>query len=257
MINDMARSIIFLTTPTSGTGSMFRTLRAIAGDKYQRVGWLEALFDAGRIQDAVHEVPPTQDSLILHRAPHFFNPTMRLLDYRFILNARDPRDMVCNQYHWQFVHDVQNETPEQTIARRDRVSREGIDAFALRFDNSPYLKGFFNAARRIAPPDRIFVGYAMYCLHFDDVVARMAEFLEVQPRSWTRKQRARIERERVENLETNPAWIGQHWAGTDTAPGRHRRELQPETIRILTERYRWFLDFLQRMDDPRVAATYD
>jgi hypothetical protein len=236
---------------------MFRTLRAIAGEKYQRVGWLEALFDAGRLQDAQREIPPAEDSLILHRAPQYFNPTMRMLDYRFILNARDPRDMVCNQYHWQFVHEVQTETPQETLARRERVAREGIDAFALTFDNTKYLRGFFNAARRIAPPDRLFVGYAMYCLHFDDVVAQVAEFMGVQPGSWTRKQRARIERERVENLATNPSWIGQQWAGTDTAPGRHRRELRPETISILTERYRWFLEFLRHIDDPRVAATYD
>lgn len=253
----MARSIIFLTTPTSGTGSMFRTWRAIAGKKYQQVGWLEAILGTGRLEDVSRSVPPTEDSLILHRAPQYFNPTMRLLDYRFILNARDPRDMACNQYHWQFVHEVQAETSEQTLARREKVASEGIDAFAIRFDNTPYLKGFFNAARRIAPPDRVFVGYAMYCLYFDDVVARIAEFMDVQPSSWTPRQRARIEQERVENLASNPSWIGQQWPGTDTAPGRHRHELRPETISILTQRYRWFLDFLQHIDDPRVAATYD
>ncbi len=253
----MARSIIFLTTPTSATGSMYRVLRTIAEGRYQRVHWLAALFDANRIEDAAHEAPPAEDSLILHNAPQHFNHGMRLLDYRFVLNARDPRDMVCNQYHWQFVHEEPAETPEQTAARRERVAREGIDAFALRFDNNLYLKGWFDAVRRIAPPDRIFIGYAMYCLHFDEIIARVSEFMDVPPATWTRKQRAQIERERVDNLKGNPSWIGQRWAGTDTAPGRHRHELQPETIRILTERYRWILDFLRRFDDPRVASTYD
>lgn len=253
----MARSIIFLTTPTSATGSMYRALRAVASGRYQRVAWLESLHDAGRLQDAAREVPPSADSLILHRAPQHFNHGMRLSDYRYILNARDPRDMVCNQYHWQFVHDAPAETPAQTAARRERVAREGVDAFALRFDNTHYLKGWFEAVRRIAPPDRIFIGYAMYCLHFDEVIGRVSDFMGVPPASWSRRQRELILRERVENLAENPSWIGQRWAGTDTAPGRHRAELQPETIRILTERYRWFLDFLRRFDDPRVAHTYE
>lgn len=253
----MARSIIFLTTPTSATGSIYRVLRIIASGKYQRVDWMESLYDAGRLADAAREAPPPEDSLILHRAPQHFNHAMRLSDYRYVLNARDPRDMVCNQYHWQFTHEVPSETPEQTAARRERVAREGIDAFALRFDNNLYIKGWFDAVRRIAPPDRIFIGYAMYCLHFEEIVGRVSAFMDVPSASWTHRQRRLIARESVENLAENPSWIGQQWGGTDTAPGRHRQELQPETIRILTERYRWFLDFLRRFDDPRVAHTYD
>jgi hypothetical protein len=253
----MARSIIFLTTPTSATASIYRVLQLIATGRYQRVDWLESLYDEGRMSEVERAVPPAQDSLILHRAPQNFNHAMRLSDYRFVLNARDPRDMVCNQYHWQFVHEVPSETEEETAARRERVAREGIDAFALRFDNTAYLEGWFNAVRRIAPPDRVFIGYAMYCLHFDEIVARVSAFMGVPPETWTSKQRRRIERERVENLPRNPSWIGQRWGGSDTLPGRHRQELQPETIRILTARYRWFLDFLRRFDDPRVAPTYD
>lgn len=253
----MARSIIFLTTPTSATGSMYRVIRTIATGRYEPVRWIEAFYDARRIQDAEREAPPPEDSLILYNVPQHFNHGMRLLDYRYILNARDPRDTICNQYHWELVHEAPLETPEQTAARRARVAREGIDAYALRVDNNLYIKGWFDAVRRIAPPDRIFVGYAMYCLHFDEIVGRVSEFMGVPPEAWTRKQRRHIARERVENLAENPAWIGQKWAGTDTAPGRHRHELQPETIRILTGRYRWFLDFLRRFDDPRVAHTYE
>lgn len=111
--------------------------------------------------------------------------------------------------------------------------------------------------RRIAPPDRNFIGYASYCLHFDEVLARMAAFLQTPLESLSAEARAALERERVANLAQNPAWVGQKWPGADTAPGRHRHELRPETIRILTERYRWFLDFLRRMDDPRMGETYD
>jgi hypothetical protein len=182
---------------------------------------------------------------------------IKLLECISILNARKPRGLVCNQYRWQFIHDVASEIPEQTAVRRERVAREGIDAFAPRHDNSYYLRGFLGAVRRMAPPDRMFIGYAMYGLHFDEIVARVSDFMGVPPETWTADQRVRIERERVESLDANPSWIGHQCAGTDTAPGRHRHEVQPETIRILTERYRWFLDFLRRFNDPRVAATYE
>lgn len=252
----MARSVIFLSTPTSANGSMFRALTAIAKGRYEAVTWVNAFYAAGRLEDIASAVPPVEDHLIKHNAPERFNPRTRLSDYRFILNARDPRDMVCNQYHWQFVHPAPHETEAETEARRRRVAAEGIDAFALQQDNTPYLRGFLDVARRIAPPDRIFVGYAMYCLHFDAAMTRASEFMGIAPGDWTRPQRKALGRERVENLEANPSWVGQRWAGSDKAPGRYRQELQPATIRHLNQRYGWFLDFLRRMDDPRVVPTY-
>lgn len=253
----MARSVIFFSTPTSASESIFRCLTAIAAGRYKTDRWVDRFLREGRLQDIATEVPPTANRLVLHRTPQLFNPRTPLSHYRFILNARDPRDLVCNQYHWQFEHPVQNETPEQTEERRARVAAAGIDHFALVQTNEAYLRRFFEVARKIAPPDRIFVGYAMYCLGFDAVVERARAFLGVQEEDLSEEQRQRIELERVSNLASNEKWIGHQWAGTDTAPGRHRRELQPETIRILTERHRWFLDFLRRMDDPRVAETYD
>ncbi|TCH99074.1 hypothetical protein EJV46_11095 [Roseococcus sp. SYP-B2431] len=252
----MARSVIFLSTPTSASESMFRWLAAIAAQSYRTDRWVDRLLREGRLRDVATEFPPAQDRLVLHRAPQLFNPRTSLSDYRFVLNARDPRDLVCNQYHWQFEHPVPSETSEQTEARRARVAAAGIDHFALAQGNEAYLRRFFEVTRKIAPPDRLFVGYAMFCLGFDTVVERACAFFGLRPEEMTEDQRRRIELERVSNLAANEEWIGHRWAGTDTAPGRHRRELQPETIRILTERHRWFLDFLRRMDDPRVAETY-
>lgn len=195
--------------------------------------------------------------MLLHNAPERFNPATRLRDYRFILNSRDPRDLLCNQFQWQFNHPIPDETPEAEASRRRRVAEVGIDDWVLAQDYTPLLKGFLRVARQIAPPDRIFVGYAMYCLHFDEVTQRSAAFLGTSIAALPSAQREALARENVANIRQNPAWIGQSWSGADLAPGRHRRELQPQTIGLLTERYAWFLDFLRRMDDPRMASTYD
>jgi len=253
----MARSVIFFSTPTSASESIFRFLTAITGRHYKPDRQVDKLFRENRPEAITAYLPPTDDRLVLHRALHLFDPAMPLSDYRFILNARDPRDLVCNQYHWQFEHEVINEPPEETAARRVRVAAAGIDHFALAQTNELYLRRFFEVARKIAPPDRMFLGYAMFCLGFDAMLERACAFLGLRPEELSEDQRRRVELERVSNLAANERWIGHQWAGTDTAPGRHRRELQPETIRILTERHRWFLDFLRRMDDPRVAETYD
>ncbi|UPY38261.1 sulfotransferase domain-containing protein [Sediminicoccus sp. KRV36] len=253
----MARSVIFLSTPTSATGSQLRAINAIARRQYRREKWLETFHENRRLKDLMHESPPEHDALILHNTPQYFNHNMNFANYRFILNARDPRDLICNQFHWQFSHPNHHETAEEKQRRHELAAKEGIDAFALRYDNRQMLKGFFEAARRIAPPDRIFTGYAMYCLHFDEVIARISEFLGVAPSDWGRKQRQAIARENAGGATANPNWVGHPLSGADTAPGRHKVELQPETIRVLNKRYAWFLDFLRRMDDPRVAHTYD
>jgi hypothetical protein len=252
----MLRSVIFFSTPTSATGSMWRVLMALAQGRYRPLGWVDERYAAQRMDLVATEVPPAEGQLVLHNAPAHFNRNTRLRDYRFILNARDPRDLLCNQYHWQFAHPFPGETPAEEEARRARIAAQGIDAWVLAQDFRPLLKGFFDTARRIAPPDRVFIGYALYCRHFDDAIRRMAAFLGTPLEGFPAARRAALERESVAHLPENPAWIGRQWTGADTEPGRHRHELQPETIRHLSERYRWFLDFLRHMDDPRMAETY-
>lgn len=225
--------------------------------RYKPLGWVHNHYMAQRMDLVETEVPPPQDHLVNHNAPQNFNRNTRLADYRFILNARDPRDLLCNQFHWQFAHPFLGETPEDEAARRAHFAAMGIDAWVLAQDFRPIFQGFLDAARRIAPPDRMFIGYAMYCQHFEEMTQRMAAFLGNSLESLKPAQRAALEQEHVANLSRNPKWIGQSWAGADTAPGRHRQELQPRTIRLLTDRYGWFLEFLRHMDDPRVAETYD
>lgn len=90
----MARSVIFLSTPTSATGSMFQALAAIGRTKYRPLGWVAERYAAQRMDLVATEVPPTQDCVINHNAPAHFNPQTLLSDYRFVLNSRDPQDLL-------------------------------------------------------------------------------------------------------------------------------------------------------------------
>lgn len=253
----MNRSVILLTTPTSASGSLWRTLLAINGGRYTPLGFVHDRYVAQRMDLVSKEAPPATGHLVNHNAPQFFNRDTPLADYRFILNARDPRDMLCNQYQWQFVHPFPSETPEQEAARRQRTAALGIDEWVLAQDFTPIFRGFMDVAQRINPADRIFIGYVRYCLEFDEVTRRIAAFLGTSLEALTPAQRTALEQERVDNLPRNPKWVGQAWAGADLAPGRHRQELQPRTIWKLSDRYAWFLDFLREVDDPRVTAAYD
>jgi len=253
----MARSVIFLATPTSSNGSMFRSLAIIGQPRYHPMEWTAEFWKQNRMEAIRSEAPPADDHLVKHNVPERFNTATRLSDYRYILNTRDPRDLLCNQFHWQFVHPMLGEAPKQQELRRKHTREAGIDQWVLAQDFRPLLQGFLNVARRIAPPDRIFIGYAMYCLHFDEVTERAAAFLDCSLEMLPAERRGELESERVENLPGNKKWIGHFWPGSDTAPGRHRQELRPQTISILTQRYAVYLDFLRRMDDPRMAHLYD
>lgn len=253
----MPASVLILTTPTSGTGSLFRTACAIASGQYIPLRWIENFYEQGRLEEIASSMPPPEGHLLIHNTPQIFNPATRLGAYRFILNTRDPRDLVCNQFYWQLVHPNQAETEEETARRRKKLQEEGINRFALRANNTHYYRSFINIVRRIPPEKRIFVGYAMYCMHFDVVIARLLEFFGVAAESLTPIQTEEINAERVENLDKNPLWIGHQWPGADRSPGRYKHELEPQTIRILTERYAWCLEFLRLMDDPMVMPSYD
>jgi len=245
------------TTPTSATGSLWRSVMLINAWRYRPLGFVHERYMAQRMDLVATEVPPAEDHLVLHNAPQSFNRATRLSDYRFILHARDPRNVLCNQFHWNFVHPFPGEAPEREAARRQRIAAMGIDEWVLAQDFTTLFQGFLDAARRVDLADRIFIGYAMYCLHFDEAVARLAAFLGTSLEALSPEDRAALELERVSNLPQNPQWIGQGWKGSDTAPGRHRQELRPRTIAALSDRYRWFLDYLREVDDPRAVATYD
>lgn len=265
------KSVIFLTTRTSATGSMWRTIGALARGKFtairvDTVGRSNAVStDRSSAARIISEfVPPKEDHVILWNSVDNFNFNLDLSDYNFIINARDPRDLIVNKYWWEFAHPYAGKTEEKNSAKLDKLSAKidalvanGIDQYALSRTRLPEFEALERIVHQLAPESWSFIGYALYCLHFDDAVAKIASRLGVELPGLSERLRDLIEAERTENLADNKRWIGQVFEGSDIAPGRHRRELQPETIAQLNLQHAGSLAFLRQLEDPRLQELYD
>ena len=246
-------SCIFLTMPTSGTGSLWRLLSAIARPAYEPIKIAEQYEAAGRGKELVSWQPEPTGKIYMYNTPHYVNPAFADLKFKLITNFRDPRDLACNQFHWSQSHPMPNRTEEEIQAHRTNILAAGIDAFVLKTDNNILFRSLRALDQRVLKPgpETLNISYAQLCLDFDEMVARIIAFLGIDPAGVRRDQ---IELERTVNLKHNPNWIGQLWTGTDIMPGRHRGELKPETIRALNDKYRDNLKFVRGLEVPRLRA---
>lgn len=250
------QTILVVSSATSATGSIWRACLALSRGRYRPITAAGLFYESGRMAELRQWVPPERGAIVLINAPQYFNLDLDFTRYRLVLNARDPRDLLCNQYHWRLVHPHPGDAPGDLEKRAAAAQARGIDAFVLGGSNASTYKALREITRR-APSERwMFLGYAMWCLEFDAALARLAAFLGTDLAALPAAQRDAALRERTPDIAGNPQWIGQQWAGADTAPGRHRRELRPDTIATLTERCAEDLQWLREVDDPRMADLY-
>jgi len=243
-------SCVFLTMPTSGTGSMWRVITALTEKKLRAVKISEIYVNSGRIAELAEWRPEPFDHIYMYNTPYIPNNWFRDPNIRIVTNFRDPRDMACNQYYWALQHPMPNKSEREIAEYRERVKANSIDQFAIDVDNNLHFKGFHVVADRLKndTENTLILSYNQLCLDFDNLVARLVSFFDIPAADIPHE---RIERERTTNLKSNPAWIGQIWTGTDIMPGRHRNELHRETIRQLDEKYRDNLDFIRSIELPR------
>ena len=242
-------SCVFLTMPTSGTGSMWRVITALTEKKLRPTKISEQYSNSGRIGALTEWQPEPFDNIYMYNTPHVVNQSLLDQNIRIVTNFRDPRDMACNQYYWALQHPMLNRTEQEIAEYRERVKANGLDQFVVDVDNNLHFKAFRAVADRLKNDHEnvLILSYNQLCLDFDNLVARLISFFDVSPADVPRE---RIERERTTNLKHNPAWIGQIWTGTDIMPGRYRNELHPETIRQLDEKYRDNLAFIRTLERP-------
>ncbi len=246
-------SCVFVTMPTSGTGSLWRLITAIGGNAYKAVKISEELENKGQGAEIPNWVPEPTGYLYMYNTPHYVNPHFANPELKLITNFRDPRDLACNQFHWALQHPISNRTDEYIANYRRSVLEAGIDHFVLKQENNV----LFNSLKALAPrlsaddPNVLKLSYSQLCLDFDALIERLISFLKVDRESvpWDR-----LERERTGNLKENPAWIGQMWTGTDIMPGRYRTELRKDTIAALDDKYRENLKFVRALELPHLRS---
>ena len=247
-------TVMFLTTPISGTGSAIRILDAMCAGAYRFQRYTDDFYHRGALEELRRDVPPAKGHVLAHNVPECFNNDLDVSKYRWIVNMRDPRDLLCNQFHWVFSHPRPELSEAEIEEFRERFRAQGIDQSVL---NSKIMIQYDQVLKTVAriPRDRLILRtYASLCMNFDAYVQGMADFLDIKLRP---EQLQVIENERAEHLKDNPKWIGNEWPGADAMPGRYLEELRPETILELNRRYSGVLDFLRENDDPAVASTYD
>jgi len=244
------RSCVFITTPTSGTGSLWRIITALTKKQATLHKISEEYANQGNLNALTDWKPELSGFVYMYNTPHIANPHIAASDVRIIVNFRDPRDLACNQYHWAQQHPSTDKTQEQLEEYRAKVKNKGIDQFVIEGDNNVHLKEFQTLKNRLRSDDEntLIVSYNQLCLGFDEMVERMANFFGV---ALTEIPYDVIDRERTVNLTTNVDWIGQMWTGTDIMPGRYRNELRPDTIKKIDDKYRDMLAFFRALEQPQ------
>ena len=249
------KSVIMLTTPTSASGSLLRIATSLNEGRRDVVRYYKQLRLTLPAEDIASAVPPPNDHLLYFNHPPAFNRSLRLSDYQFIANFRDPRDQICNAYAWQFSHPT-SESEEQKQQRIINVRNMGIDRWVIAQVNSPNRPDFFGpifwVLDQLDPKDFAVATYAQLCCDFDAYVNNLARMLGAPTMPETEQA---LELERPENLTQNDGWIGHRLEGSDILPGRYKRELQPETIAALNERFMAQLRQMAR-HDPGFADQY-
>jgi hypothetical protein len=245
------KSVVFLTMPTSGSGSLWRLITAVGGSLYKPIKISEVLENSGKGSEISRWPPEPVGHLYMYNTPHYVNSGFADPEAKLITNFRDPRDLACNQFHWAQQHPIMNRSEGEIAAMRRAVAERGIDDFVAETDNN----NLFNSLRALAPrlsshdPNVLYLSYSQLCLDFDNLIQKLIAFLDVSPVSVPHDL---LERERTVNLDKNPHWIGRMWTGTDIAPGRYRRELSKATISIIDKKYHDSLKFVRAFELPHL-----
>lgn len=244
--------MVFYTTPTSATASIWRILQVLSEGQYELNRITDKYYMLGGISQLKSAEIPRYNQLVLFNTPQFLNGNLDLRNYRWILNVRDFRDLGCNQYHWKLQHPEPTKADEKLESERDLIREIGIDDFCMQRD---FQKLYLNHFRKITESGAqfSFATYALLCLEFDKFVEVCANALQVKV---THEHLKKLELERIDNLKRNSNWIGNQWEGSDIMPGRFKKELSPVTIEQLNRRYRETLEFLTQHDHPLVTHTY-
>lgn len=191
----------------------------------------------------------------------FEHMAVDLSQLRLIVTLRDPRDSIISQYH------LTNEPVHVAItsghpiaasyaAEAERVRQwtlEGYIAerFASQVDN---LRAIRRVVDRLQPENVCFLSYAQLCERFPHFLQGLIEFLQIRPSPAVIATLLQTEDIRYkERLHRDSL---SHCANAAPMPGRHKRELKPETISWMTQECSDILNWMAAHETPELASLY-
>ncbi|OYX35511.1 MAG: hypothetical protein B7Y99_03095 [Caulobacterales bacterium 32-69-10] len=200
-------------------------------------------------------VDPDANTIWWFQGPRHWNPEIDVSRFKVMVHFRDPRDLACNQYWWALQHPNTKDSPEEAERKRLKVEAMGLEKYALGRNNFAAYAPMMAISEGPTGDDTTYTSYAQLCSAFDLLVDNLCRVFDCSPSSVAEK----LIGERPESLFNNPDWVkvGGTWKGADISPGRYRRELSPEGIKQLTEKWRKELDFCAQRDASFLSYLYE
>jgi len=247
------KRLIILTTPTSGTLSLWRIVTRFLPENTNQGWFVDECLNQGISLEAIRKQSLPEEGCYLFNQPHLFNFDQDFSETQFILNFRDPRDMACNKFYWVFNHPSALSEEEQ-VKEQERIRTQGIDDYALSVDDRFLFASHIKILETPALLEKtLSVSYVQLCFDTDGVVERLANFFDVSDDGLINSSKLF---EHPSSLMNSDQWIGGQWTGADVFPGRARVELKSSTFTALTDRYRKVLRCLRKLDDPKYRFFY-
>lgn len=246
-MNEPNNNFIFLTTPTSATASIWRVLSILGCGEFIFKRYTDDFYHSNRLEKLLDaEIIEYQEAhVLLHNVPQYLNLDQSFESFKFIINVREPKDLLCNMYYWALVHPDPNLSDEELIEKREVIKGKGIDGFVLNNDITLFYEPIMQLVESLPNSEYRFLTYSNMCLDFDDSIKRIAKFLNVK---MTKNHWDQLLPERVSNLKDNGSWIGNSWEGSDILPGRYLKELSTDTIEKLNFKYEKIIKFVSEAD---------
>jgi len=263
--------IVFLP-PTCGGASVYRVLSRLSSNFYHYLNLeVDAMYSndpyKGEVS-AMHGFDYQLTGAIYswreasRLAMSLQNSALRPEDFRHLIVLRDPRDSLVSLYH--ILKDPSYIPPKELTAfqqaavdEKQRLQSISLDQYVLE-GASTLCQNITVLAELLknVPPERIeFLSYAVLCEDFPQFIKRLTCFLQIVPENAVLQEM--LLGEDVKKKDSLSYYSMARLPNAAPMPGRHKRELKPETIAklngITAEARHW----MASLETPEYRHLYD
>lgn len=264
-------SILLLLPPATGSLAVSRILARVVGSEYtihdfEYKTWAEgeSRTDAWRIPEYLPEghIYWWFDAANLSRSleHHQLNAD----EFKILVVMRDPRDSVVSLYHLtrdQLHLDLANdfcssERLESMHAECERLANVSVDDYAA--EHISWWTSAVLTAQKVvdtaAPRNVAFLSYALLCQDFPSFLKQLISFVGVTP-DHTLVDELLISEDVKKRDTLNPSSLS-FAKRASPLPGRHQRELRPDTVALLNHATSDARRWMAAMEFPSLRPTY-